>query len=84
MADLNLSTRNNKRINTRCRIKKKNNGKFINSKKESIILDHRHKTLQSTQKILLPKSAVYNLYYLKLNNIIAQRKTSNLEKQFHP
>ena len=32
----------------------------------------------------IPKSAVHYLYYLKLNNTISQRKTTNSEKHFSP
>ena len=35
------------------------------------------------QKNLLPNGAVHYSYYLKLNDIIAQRKTANTEKQFY-
>ena len=36
------------------------------------------------KKNLLPKSVVHYSYYLKLNNIVTQIKTTNIEKQFYP
>lgn len=38
-------------------------------------------TTECTQK-LLPKNTVHYAYYLKLNDIKAQRKTTNIEKSF--
>ena len=34
-------------------------------------------------KFFLPKSAVHYSYYLKSNNIIGPRKTTNIQKQFY-
>ena len=36
------------------------------------------------KEVLLQKSAVHYSSYLKLNNITAQRKATNIEKQDHP
>ena len=38
---------------------------------------------ECTQKNL-PKSAVQYSYYLKSYNVIGQRKTTDIEKHFHP
>ena len=36
------------------------------------------------KKFLSAKSAVHYSYYLQLNNVIAQRKTTNLQEHFYP
>ena len=41
-------------------------------------------TPQNAQFFFSLKSAVHYLYYVKSNNIIGQRKTTNTEKHFYP
>ena len=48
-----------------------------------MLLEDFFASARPTERSFLPKSAVNYSYYLKLNNIIAQRKTTYIEKQFY-